>query len=221
MKRTIWSMIAGSILLSAFTAQPVSAQVQGGDLLNEAPLTKIPAEMTFEEYRDMNRRLTVGLALAAIPVPGMVHFYADEKKTGWLILGTAAVGLVSILAGAAIADEGDFPDSDFDLLILNSDDEDREERRFEKIPIQITDTETTYRLQEIHREASGAGIGLVVLGAAILIGDIAYDLIHGIKIIEEKRDRVRFKYGKLLSISIEPDIDLGMNSAGFKMSFNL
>ncbi len=220
MKRTIWSMIAVSILLSAFTAQPVSAQVQGGDLLNEAPLTKIPVEMTFEEYRDMNRRLTVGLALAAIPVPGMIHFYAGEKKTGWRILTTAAVGLGSILVGAAIADEGDFPESDFDLLILNDGDKDKE-RQFEKIPIQITDTETTYQLHEIQREVSGAGIALVALGAAILIGDIAYDLIHGIKIIEEKRDRVRFKYGKLLSISIEPDIDLGMNSAGFQLSFNL
>ncbi len=214
MKRTIWSIIAVSILLSAFTAQPVSAQVQGGDLLNEAPLTKIPAEMTFEEYRDMNRRLTIGLGLAAIPIPGMIHFYADEKKTGWLVLGTAAVGLGSILVGAAIAVEGDFPVSDFDVLI-------DKERRYEKIPIQITGTETTYRLQEIFRERSGAGIALAALGAAVLIGDIAYDLLHGIKIIEEKRDRARFKYGKLLSISIEPDIDLGMNSAGFKLSFNL
>ncbi len=214
MKRTIWSIIAVSILLSAFTAQPVSAQVQGGDLLNEAPLTKIPAEMTFEEYRDMNRRLTIGLALAAIPIPGMIHFYADEKMTGWLVLGTAAVGLGSILVGAAIAVEGDFPVSDFDVLI-------DKERRYEKIPIQITGTETTYRLQEIHREVSGAGIALAALGAAVLIGDIAYDLLHGIKIIEEKRDRARFKYGKLLSISIEPDVDLGMNSAGFKLSFNL
>ncbi len=214
MKRTIWSIIAVSILLSAFTAQPVSAQVQGGDLLNEAPLTKIPAEMTFEEYRDMNRRLTIGLALAAIPIPGMIHFYADEKMTGWLVLGTAVVGLGSILVGAAIAVEGDFPVSDFDVLI-------DKERRYEKIPIQITGTETTYRLQEIFRERSGAGIALAALGAAVLIGDIAYDLLHGIKIIEEKRDRARFKYGKLLSISIEPDIDLGMNSAGFQLSFNL
>ncbi len=220
MKRTIWSIIAGSILLSAFTAQPVSAQVQGGDLLNEAPLTKIPAEMTFEEYRDMNRRLTVGLALAAIPIPGMIHFYADEKKTGWLVLGTAAVGLGSILVGAAIAVEGNFPDSDFDVLKLNPGVKDKE-RWFEKIPIQVTGTDTTYQLQEIFRERSGAGIALAALGAAVLIGDIAYDLLHGIKIIEEKRDRVRFKYGKLLSISIEPDIDLGMNSAGFKLSFNL
>ncbi|MBC8403432.1 MAG: hypothetical protein H8E14_18255 [Candidatus Marinimicrobia bacterium] len=27
----------------------------------------------------MNRRLTVGLVLAAILVPGMIHFYAGEK----------------------------------------------------------------------------------------------------------------------------------------------
>jgi len=219
MRRTIWSGIAVSILLSAFTAQPGYAQVQGGDLLNEAPLTKIPAEMTFEEYQDMNRRLTVGLVLAAIPVPGMIHFYANEKKTGWRILGTAAVGLGSVLVGATIAEEGDFPDSDFGLLKLNEDEDN--ERRFEKIPTHVSRTDTTYKLQEIFRERSGVGVALVVLGAAILIGDIAYDLIHGIRIIEEKRDRVRFKYGKKLNISIEPDIDLGMNSAGFQLSFNL
>ena len=60
----------------------IFAQVQsfGGDLLNESPLSPVPADMTFEEYRDMNRRLTVGLTLWAIPIPGLIHDYADEKK---------------------------------------------------------------------------------------------------------------------------------------------
>jgi len=54
--------------------------LSGGDLLNETPLYPVPAEMTFEEYQDMNRRLTIGLALTSIPIPGIVHSYAGEKK---------------------------------------------------------------------------------------------------------------------------------------------
>ncbi len=65
-----------TISLLFINLSPLNAQIVGGDILNEAPLMAVPEEMTFEEYRDMNRRLTVGLALAAIPIPGMVHFYA-------------------------------------------------------------------------------------------------------------------------------------------------
>ena len=45
-----------------FLASLMCAQEQsfGGDVLNESPLTPVPADMTFEEYRDMNRRLTIG-----------------------------------------------------------------------------------------------------------------------------------------------------------------
>ena len=57
-----------------------SQSVSGGDMLTETPLYPVPAEMTFEEYPDMNRRLTIGLALTSIPVPGIVHRYAGEKK---------------------------------------------------------------------------------------------------------------------------------------------
>ena len=219
MKRTILSINVVFLIMSVFATKTVYSQVTGGDLLNEAPLAKIPDEMTFSEYRDMNRRLSVGLALAAIPVPGMIHFYADEKKTGWRILGTAAISVGTIIAGAAMAEKGDFPDSDFALLIVNPGDKDKE-RRFEKIPTEVTGADTTYRLQEIFTERSGAGIALVGLGVALLIGDIAYDLIHGIRIIEEKRDQIRFKYGKKLSIGIKPTIDSRNKAAGFELSLS-
>ena len=196
----------------------MDAQIFGGDLLNEAPLMAIPEEMTFEEYRDMNRRLTVGLALAAIPIPGMIHFYADEPKTGWRVLGTAVGGGLCILAGAMATEEGDFPDSDYGLLVLNAGKDN--EKRYEKIPYEIFGSDTTFRLREIHRESEGAGGLLVLLGAAVIICDIAYDLIHGVKIIEEKRDRVRFKYGKQMSdFRIEPSFNLMEQSAGIKLSF--
>ena len=56
---------------------PSSALAQGtGDVLNEAPLIPVPQDMTYEEYQDMNRRISTGLMRSVIPVPGMMHFYA-------------------------------------------------------------------------------------------------------------------------------------------------
>jgi len=208
-----------NFLLLILILNPVNGQFSGGDILNEAPLTPVPMEMTFEEYQDMNRRLTVGLALAAIPIPGMIHFYAGEKKTGLIILGTAAAGLGSILVGAASLDDGDFPESDFNLLILNPGDKEKE-RQYEKIPLKVTGMDTTYKLREIFKEQKGGSGALIILGAALILGDIAYDFIHGIRTIENKRDRVRYKYGQQLGFTYSPTIDLNNDTVGFRLSYN-
>ena len=34
--------------------------------------------------------------------------------------------------------------------------------------------------------------------------DYLYDFVHGIRVMEEKRDRVRFKYGKALRVHLGP-----------------
>lgn len=71
MNRTTCQATLTLLMLAAIT-RTISGQV-GGDLLNEVPLTPIPPDMTLEEYRDMNRRLTVGLLLTAVPIPGLIH----------------------------------------------------------------------------------------------------------------------------------------------------
>ncbi len=207
-----------TILLVFISLSQLDAQIIGGDILNEAPLMAIPEEMTFEEYRDMNRRLTVGLALAAIPIPGTIHFYANEPKTGWLILGTAVGGALGIAVGALSMDEGDFPDSDYDLLVLNAGKDN--EKRYEKIPYEVSGSDTSFWLQEIAREREGAGGLLVLLGVTVLVCDIAYDFIHGVKVIEEKRDRVRYKYGQQISsIGLEPSFEPKLGAVGVKLSY--
>ena len=47
--------------LSLALLSPTGAHAQ--DDLTEVPLVPLPEGMTWEEYRDMNRRLSVGLAL--------------------------------------------------------------------------------------------------------------------------------------------------------------
>ena len=208
------------IAVSAIFPGAAAGQAVGGDILNEAPLSPIPTEMTFEEYRDMNRRLSVGLVLAAIPVPGMIHFYAGERRTGWKVLGTAAAGVVSVIAGAVGLEEDDFPESDFDLFILNPDAD--TERRYAKIPTELSAGDTTFQLREIFRETKAGQPVLLVAGVGLVVGAILYDYLHGIRTIERKRDAVRYKYGRLMSgISIEPQIDLSRHWAGLTLSIRL
>ncbi len=67
---------------------------------------------------------------------------------------------------------------------------------------------------------SYSGILSHPLTVALLIGDIAYDFIHGVRVIERKRDRVRYKYGQTLSLELEPTFNLNNRSVGLKFSYN-
>ena len=189
----------GIVALALALVAPSSAVAQGtGDVLNEAPLMPIPQDMTYEEYQDMNRRISTGLMRSAIPVPGMMHFYAGEPTTGKWLLATGLAGVAAIVAGAALGEnEGDFPDTDFDVLVLNAGKDN--ERRYEKIPISLEGETPKYRLHELHRDR-GIGVPLVALGVITIAGSMIYDFLHGIQVIETKRDRVRFKYGKRLKL---------------------
>ena len=188
----------GMVGLALALVLPSSAVAQGtGDVLNEAPLIPIPQDMTYEEYQDMNRRISTGLMRSAIPVPGMMHFCAGEPTTGKWLLATGLAGVASIIAGAALWEEGEFAETDFDVLVINGGKD--KERRYEKIPVSLEGETPKYRLREIQRDG-GVGGPLVALGVITIAGSMIYDFLHGIEVIETKRDRVRFKYGKRLKL---------------------
>ncbi len=198
----------------------VNSQSLGGDILNESPLTPIPEEMTFEESRDMNRRLTVGIALSSIPIPGLIHDYAGDKKTAKRIRRVALGSIGLIIAGAAMFDDkdGKWPESQYSVYIEGEDDS---EMRYEMIPTGMVGSDVTYDLKPMEKEYEGGGGGLLVmLGVGLLIADVIYDVYHGAKIIEEKRDAVRYKYGKQLNLSYAPEMNLRNNYAGVKMTYN-
>lgn len=199
--------VACSVVMLLAT-QSANAQ-SWSESLNEAPLTPIPAQMTFEEYQDMNRRLTVGLALRAIPVPGMLHFYAGEARTGKRLLASSLLGVAAIVVGAALTDtdDGDFPSTDFDVLILNEGDRKRE-RRYAQVPVEIEDGTTQFKLRELHRDGDFMPGGPLMVAGALVIGfDLLYDFVHGIRVIENKRDRVRYKYGRQLGMKLQAGMD--------------
>ena len=209
-----------SCCISGLAILLLAPSADAQDVLTEPPLAPLPEEMTWEEYRDMNRRLSVGLTLSAIPVPGMIHFYAGEPGTGRRLLATGLLGAASIVAGAVLLGDGEFPESDFDLLVLNAGDKDRE-RRYEKIPVEIDGGTTQYRLRELAREPDFLPGGpLILLGALTLAADFLYDFVHGVRTIEEKRDRVRFKYGKGLQLSLDTRAGAGAGSPAVALKYS-
>ena len=206
----IWTAF---FIISSLNSQSVS----GGDMLTETPLYPVPAEMTFEEFQDMNRRLTIGLALTSIPIPGIVHRYAGEKKKARRLFMIGAGGLGLMIAGASMMGEEKWPESDYETFPLN-DGEDNE-IRYEKIPIKQIGDDIEYKLVPMNKQRGGSGGGLIILGALVLVGDIFYDWLHGWKMIINKRDAVRYKYGQQLQFSVKPHINPLALKAG--LNFNL
>ena len=118
MKKTV--IIITTILLNViFSQEKMQTNLFGTDLLNENPIYPIPEEMTFEEYQDMNRRLGVGLLLAAIPIPGTIHNYAGEAKIAKKIRWVAAGSVLSIIVGAISNKENDWEKTPYQIFILN------------------------------------------------------------------------------------------------------
>ena len=211
-------IIITTILLSViFSQEKMQTNLFGTDLLNENPIYPIPGEMTFEEYQDMNRRLGVGLLLAAIPIPGTIHNYAGEEKIAKKIRWVAAGSVLSVIMGAISTKEGDWEESPYQISILNEGEEN--ELRYKMIPIGSVGTDIEYKYVELYKTRTSGATFLIPLGISVLIADYLYDYIHGIKTIENKRDKVRFKYGKKLDFSFEPTYDINTSMAGVNFSY--
>ena len=80
-----------------------------------------------------------------------------------------------------------------------------------------------YQLKEIYKQQDGNGGGLIFLGLAIIIGDFIYDRIKGLQLVEEKRNRVRYKYGQQIKFTYDPSFyySVSQNQLGIKFNFDL
>ena len=206
------------LIISNLMTENLNAQSNGGDVLNETPFYVVPADMTFEEYEDANRRLSVGLLLMSIPFPGSLHFYANERREAWWHVGIATAGVLSIIAGAGASDEKEtWPESDYEIRDITG--EDGTVRRYEKVPFEENFGNVNYELRLLRHEREG-GTFLIVLGAGLLIGQLIHDWYDGIRTIERKRNTVRFKYGKKsnLGLNLLPQIDPAIGLLGAKLS---
>ena len=180
---------------------------QQAEIMSETPLHPIPEEMTYEEYQDMNRRINIGVGLAFIPIPGIVHRYAGEKSTAKKLSYITIGGLLAFAASSG-SEEREWPESDYELFIMNEGLDN--EIRYEKIPVEITGNDSvTYKLNQVYKRVSHVGGNplLGFIGIAAVFGSYYYDVFHGLKMIHDKREAVRFKYGKKLQYSVRPSFD--------------
>ncbi|MCB2201051.1 hypothetical protein KQI63_16760 [bacterium] len=195
-----------------------TAFAQQGEVLNENDFFPVPNGMSYEEYRDANRRLLPAVLVAGFaPLPGMMHFQAGESRTGWMLAGAAVTGGLAIVGGISTGDENGYVDTDYSTVDINN-------IRYERIPIRVEDdgttTTTTYDLRKLKKDQrpSDLGMALIVLGGTLLAADYLYDWVHGIHVIQEKRDRVRYKYGQQLKLGLEPQLNLENGTAGMKLA---
>jgi len=195
---------------------------QQSEILSETPLHPIPAEMTFEEYQDMNRRMSLGVGLAFIPIPGIVHRYAGEKKIANKLTYISLGGLASLIVSMSDnIEKKEWRDSDYEVLIMNQGLEN--ETRFEKIPIEMTENDSIrYKLNQVYERVSysGGSPALGAIGLIAIVGSYYYDVFHGLKTIHDKREQVRYKYGKEIKFSLRPSYDVFASKAKLNLDFH-
>ena len=175
--------------------------------------------MTFEEYKDMNRRMSQAFLWSSIPVPGMTHYYAGENKKARQLFYIGLGGLACIIAGAVSMEEGTWPEYDENIHVIHNQGQD-DEKWYERVPVRMEGDVVHYDLKEIRKEQNGDGGGLIALGAVIIVADFIYDRLWGFQKIEEKRDRVRFKYGQQMNLSFNPTFDLSAGKVGIGMNMS-
>tara|TARA_A100001011_G_C14316437_1_gene848204 strand:+ start:175 stop:831 length:657 start_codon:yes stop_codon:yes gene_type:complete len=198
-----------------------SNSVTNVDPLSETPLFPIPSEMTFDEYQDMNRRLSQAFLWSSIPIPGITHHYAGEKKMAKRLFYIGMGGVACVIGGSLSMDETTWPEYNENIHIIHNQGTD-DERRYERIPVTMEGDIIHYQLKEIHKQGSKGG-GLIALGIAIIVGDFIYDRLKGFQLIEEKRNKVRYKYGQQIKFTYKPNFYYsdGQDEIGMKLNFNL
>ena len=209
------------ITISLFASILLSQSNQQNEILSETPLYPIPESMTFEEYQDMNRRMSIGVGLAFIPIPGIVHRYAGEKELAKKLSYFTIGGLISLIGSMSGNEQKkEWSDSDYEILIMNQGLEN--EIRFEKVPIETIGSDSIkYRLNQVYEKVtySGGSPALVALGFVAIFGSYYYDVFHGLKVIHDKREAVRYKYGKQLKFSLRTSYDLYASQT--KLNFDI
>ena len=221
MRKKILNLFILSFLFNIADAQMNNLNI--ADPLSETPLYPIPKEMSFEEYQDMNRRMSQALLWSSIPIPGITHYYAGDIKKAKKLFYIGLGGFVCITVGALSLQNAEWPENKDNYFIQNMGQEN--ERWFEKIPTSVHISESGeelihYNLKEIHKESAGGGGFLMLTGIAIILVDLVYDRIVGLRLIEQKRDKVRFKYGRNLNLSFHPLISPIKNEMGLSLKFN-
>ena len=198
-----------------------SNSVTNVDPLSETPLFPIPSEMTFDEYQDMNRRLSQAFLWSSIPIPGITHHYAGEKKMAKRLFYIGMGGVACVIGGSLSMDEPTWPEYNENIHIIHNQGTD-DERRYERIPVTMEGDIIHYQLKEIHKQGSRGG-GLIALGIAIIVGDFIYDRLKGFQLIEEKRNKVRYKYGQQIKFTYKPSFYYsdGQSELGMKLNFDL
>ena len=210
------------LLVMISTSVLVSQSNQQSEILSETPLHPIPKEMTFEEYQDMNRRMSIGVGLAFIPIPGMIHRYAGEKSIATKLTYISLGGLASVIASMSNnIEKKEWRDSDYEILIMNQGLEN--ETRFEKIPVEMTENDSIrYKLNQVYERVSYSGgyPALGAIGLIAIVGSYYYDVFHGLKTIHDKREQVRYKYGKEIKFSLRPSYDVFASTAKLNLDFH-
>ena len=92
--KTIFSLLFIFILGESLFSQDLDIYKKSKD--DNLGTPNIPSGMSYSEFQILSRNLRLKDMMYAMVVPGYVHFKADEKITGYTLLGLRTVGYIGL-----------------------------------------------------------------------------------------------------------------------------
>jgi hypothetical protein len=155
------------------------------------PIPLLPAEMTYQEYQDLNKEANWKRLIIAFFVPGYMHFYADAPAWGIAIATTRIIG-GGMMAFATVDQYNYARSSNWDIDQLTGN--------------------TNRSEQNFYLFVGGLGLNMLAYG---------FDWGHADYLIEKRRTQIEYKYGRpLLDIGLHPVISDSYGGAVLQLAIH-
>ena len=200
MKRKFAAVLTNILILSVITGFSQDIDIFNKQLNDNFNMPHIDKNMNFQEYQLLSRNLRMKDMLYAMIVPGYVHFYSQDNKLGYSMLGTRIAGYSGLLY----------------VLAKNSD------------RVDLKDLLRIGFNSSIFPEDERTKYSVITTTSLIFIfGSYFFDWIHGQYILQKKQEEIRFKFSPHITAGIvnNTNINTGKNfntvipAIGFSVKF--
>ncbi len=142
----------------------------------------INKDMNFQEYQLLSRNLRMKDMLYAMVVPGYAHFYAQENKLGYSMLGTRIAGYAG-------------------LFYIYEKNKDRIDLRH---LLGIGFNSSVFPEEDRNKYSAIYATSLV-----LIFGSYFFDWIHGQYILQKKQEKIRFKFSPHITANTINNTNIG------------
>ncbi len=160
---------------------------------------KIDPKMSFNEYSLLTRDLRLKEMAYATMVPGYVHFWEKDNRTGYVLVGIRAFAYGELA---------------YFLYDLNKNSQNQTWR-------DVIKKEGLIGSVSYDKDKRTQNSVLVYSALALIVGEYLFDWIHGQYRLQKKQEMIRYKYNLKMNLTSMPGLGKQSYNPGFGLKMQI